>query len=57
MVSSVGHGGRRAGTSGLNDFWLRGRLWILLLLDVTVAHVHDDAGGGLGPCVQLILLS
>lgn len=57
MVSSVGHRGRRAGTSGLDDFWLRGCLWVLFLLDVTVTHMHDDAGGGLRPCMQLILLS
>lgn len=57
MVSSVRHGGRRAGTSGLDDFWLRGCLWVLFLLDVTVTHMHDDAGGGLRPCMQLILLS
>ena len=56
-MSLVGHGGRRAGTPGLDDFWLWGRLWILFFLDVTVTHVHDDTWGGLSPCVELILLS
>lgn len=35
---------------------LFGVLDLLLLLRLTLTHVHNHAGGGVCPCVQLVLL-
>lgn len=54
---SVRYRRRHTGASGLNDFWPRGILWVLVFFHVAVTDVHHHTGGGLCSCVQLVFLS